>query len=557
MERVMKTLLLPMLMTALMLTSIAQADYTINRFPVCEDSGDQEMPDIDGEIVVWEGGDGNIHWLRMGDTTANIIATGGTQSDPKVSGDVVVWYDNDTQRDIFSYNLQAGGDPLNITNDSAKQWYPDISGDSVVYEDYTSGVYDIYVYSITFGSSEIIEASSTHQIRPAIDGDLVVWGDGRDDGYTGYDIYFCDLSVTPYAATPVSLSDGDQWEPAVSNRVIVWREDPGDGSGRNIYGYDLDDPGTGRFDICVDPGDQDFPAISGNIVVWQDTSDSAIWAIDLNDLAAGPFEISDGTSDNQRPAVSGKTIVWQRSGDIWAAELLIPSTVTVTDPNGGEWVEAATAMTITWTSTGPVSEVLIEFSSDGGVEWTPVATIENTGSYLWEPIADVDSINCLIRVTNTADATATDTSDVSFEIYQIPNSITVVDPNGSGQFLAGSEMEISWTSAGDVNDVKIMFSPDNEQSWQIITESTENDGAFTWPAIPADANSTQCMVHISDAADSSTWDMNDNYITVFQCPPTLTADLTGDCFVDIADFAELAYQWLLCGNPHDETWCTQ
>jgi hypothetical protein len=89
----------------------------------------------------------------------------------------------------------------------------------------------------------------------------------------------------------------------------------------------------------------------------------------------------------------------------------------------------------------------------------------------------------------------------------------------------------------------------------MVTPTTENDGAFTWDAMPADANSTQCIIHISDVADSSTWDVSDGASTVFQCDAELTADLTGDCFVDIKDLAEMAGQWLTCGNPHDQAWC--
>jgi beta propeller repeat protein len=557
-----------LMVVAFMLIPTAKADYTINRFPVYEGAGDQTNPDIDVDTVVWQGSDSHIYW-KSGDATPNVVNSGGTQTYPAVSNGVVVWYDSHTynpgtgdttQRDIYGYNLQSQGHLFITSNDDIKQWHPDISGNTIVYE-HLGSAYNVYVYDIGSGLSEVIETASSHQIRPAVDGNLVVWGDARNDGYADFDIYMCDLSVKPYVAQAVSPSDGDQWEPAVSGRIIVWREDPGNGSGLNIYGYDLDDSATGVFQIFTTAGDQDYPAISGNIVAWQDQSRGAgnydIWAIDLNDLAAGPFEVSDGTGDNQRPAVSGKTIVWQHNGDIWAAELLVPSTITVTSPNGGGVYLAGSEINFSWTHTGPVDEVLIEFSSNGGTDWAPVNTVENTGSYTWISFEDVDSANCLIRVTNTADGTATDTSDATFEIYQIPDSITVTDPNGGEQFLAGSEMDITWTSVGDVNDVKIELSDNDGADWQIVTLTTENDGAFTWDAVPADANSTQCIIHISDVADSSTWDISDTLFTVFQCDVDLTADLTGDCFVDIADFAELAAQWLSCGNLNDPTWCSQ
>ena len=553
----MKALVVSLIMTVSMFISTAHADYTIYPFPVCE-GGTFANPDIDGDIVVWQGSDTDIYWKQLGDPgQPNRIIADGTQTYPAVSGDIVVWYNYNTQRDICSYDLQAGGEPLNITNDSPKQWYPDVSGNYIVYEHYTSdNVYNIYLYG-----HGVIEGKTTQQLRPAIDGDIVVWGDARADGFENYDIYYYDLSSTSPEAYPVYGSPGDRWHPDVSGSVVVWREDPGDGSGFNIYGYDLNDPATGRISICTVSGNQEYPAISGNIVVWENMSDSSIWAFDLDNRAEGIFEVSDGTGSNTAPAVyvdpvSGKkTIVWAHNGDIVAAELQDYSDVEVTSPDGGESFTAGDPMLITWTADGAVPSVLIEFSSNGGADWAEVATVSGTNSYLWGAVENVDSTDCLIRITNTKYPNVTSISDGPFEVHPIPDEIAVISPNGGEMVLAGSEMEIQWTSVGDVNDVVILFSPDNEQTWQTVTASTANDGAFTWDAVPADANSVQCLIHISDVTDSSTWDMNDDHFTVFQCKTSLTADLTGDCFVNIADYAELARQWLDCGNPYDPAWC--
>ncbi|MHC4386815.1 MAG: GPI anchored serine-threonine rich family protein, partial [Planctomycetota bacterium] len=271
------------------------------------------------------------------------------------------------------------------------------------------------------------------------------------------------------------------------------------------------------------------------------------------------FKVSNpaDTNANQFPAISGKTIVWQRAGstdDILGAKLLDPSEVDVTYPNGGESVEAGTSMTITWTSTGPVDNVLIEFSSDGGASWVDVNTVPNTGSYLWDPVADVESTNCLVAVTNVDDPTAYDESDGVFELYRIPNSITVIAPNGGEQFLAGKPMDIVWTSFGPITNVKIEFSDNDGVHWQTVVASTPNDEAFTWTAAP-DVNSQACSIRITDAEDPATSDISDAALTVFQCDSNLTADLTGDCFVDLGDYAEFARQWLDCGNPYDPSWC--
>lgn len=448
-----------LVMTAFMFTSNTQANYTVNRFPVYDGPSDQTKPDIDGDIVVWQGSDTDIYW-RSGDADPNVIAIGGEQTDPAISYGIVIWLDKgDSDHDVYGYDTVSQLDLTVIENDGVSQFEPAISGTTAAYRENK----EIYIHPIGGTASPVASAAGS-RYEFAIDGSIVAWMEMVD----APQIKVLDMDA---GGSPLQITSGTNWHrnPAVSGRVIVWDEDSGDGT-YDIYGYNLDDPATGAFPICIDAGDQKYPAVSGSIVVWQDQSDGAgsydIWAIDLSSAAAGPFEISDGTGDNQKPAVSGNTIVWQRKGanwDIYGAELLVPSTVT----------------------------------------------------------------------------------------------ITIIDPNGGEQFLAGSPIDITWTSVGDVNDIMIEFSDNDGTDWQIVTATTENDGIFTWDAVPTDANSIECIIHVSDVADSSTWDISDAVFTVFQCEAELTADLTGDCFVDITDIAELARQWLLCGNPYDPTWCSQ
>jgi hypothetical protein len=62
----------------------------------------------------------------------------------------------------------------------------------------------------------------------------------------------------------------------------------------------------------------------------------------------------------------------------------VPPTITVTSPNGGESFPVNTAQTITWTSSNLTGNVKLEFSSDGGVNWTVLnANTLNDGSEGW------------------------------------------------------------------------------------------------------------------------------------------------------------------------------
>ena len=545
-----KQAVLTLMMVLLMFTSSSNAGYSIYRFDVYTGPDDQETPDIDGDTVVWQDSDNNIYLKQIGQSAVRKIATEGIQTDPQVSGDVVVWYDNDTHRNVYGYDLLEE-EFLYITTGSTRQYRPEISWPVVVWEEST----DIQLYDIARDVYETVCDDSTGQFRPAIDGSTVVWMDTRDGGYQ---IYMSDISGSPpYTAQRVGTSGLAQWDPDVSGDWIVWEEKTGPGNTISVVAYNKQTEATwSRTMESPTAAINAYPRIADGIVVWQDQTDGHIWAKDLLDTGSDAFKVSDGIGTNQYPAISGNTIVWQQMGPNWdivGARLLEPSTLTVTYPNGEESIEAATSMTLTWTSTGPVDEVLIEFSADGGANWVVIDTVPDTGSYFWDPIADVDSTDCWIKITNPHDPAAVDTSDAAFEIYQIPNSITVTAPAGGEQYLAEkSSVDITWTSYGPIEDVRIEFSEDGV-NWQNVAATTPNDGQYTWAAVP-DLDSQTCSIRVSDLADAATKGLS-GVFTVFQCDADLTADLNGDCFVNIADVAVLAGQWLTCGNPYDASWC--
>lgn len=96
-----------------------------------------------------------------------------------------------------------------------------------------------------------------------------------------------------------------------------------------------------------------------------------------------------------------------------------PSSISLLEPDGSEIIVGGTAYEITWSNTGVINSVLIEFSIDNGYSWSEVypPNIGNTGSYDWlVPI--VDSEQCRIRLTNTGWLYAYDVTDEVFTIYE-------------------------------------------------------------------------------------------------------------------------------------------
>jgi|GEM_PF-650990 len=99
----------------------------------------------------------------------------------------------------------------------------------------------------------------------------------------------------------------------------------------------------------------------------------------------------------------------------------------------------------------------------------------------------------------------------AYEYGSSTASITVISPNGSESWAAGSSQSITWTSSGSVGNVKIEYSSNNGASWSTISASTANDGLYSW-TVP-NVSSNQCLVRVSET-DGSPTDTSDSIFTI-------------------------------------------
>lgn len=93
-----------------------------------------------------------------------------------------------------------------------------------------------------------------------------------------------------------------------------------------------------------------------------------------------------------------------------------PPSLTLTTPNGSESWTIGSTRTIRWNSTGSLANVLLEFSSDAGANWSSISTsTANDGAYDWT-IPDAESSQCLVRVADVEDNDPVDVSDAVFSL---------------------------------------------------------------------------------------------------------------------------------------------
>jgi len=95
---------------------------------------------------------------------------------------------------------------------------------------------------------------------------------------------------------------------------------------------------------------------------------------------------------------------------------------------------------------------------------------------------------------------------------EITRSITVISPNGGGEWPVGSTQEIKWESQNAGAYVKIEYSTDGGSTWKTIVNSTDNDGSYSW-VVPNDP-SDSCRVKVTSLAYPSVYDLSDSNFAI-------------------------------------------
>jgi len=220
----------------------------------------------------------------------------------------------------------------------------------------------------------------------------------------------------------------------------------------------------------------------------------------------------------------------------------------VTSPNGGETWQGNSDQIIKWSSNG-ITSVDIELSTNNGSTWTSIVSGQDAaaGQYNWV-VPNTPSSNCLIKITDSSDPSASDESNSTFTITPSP-VIEVVEPNGGEEFDVGDQVEIKWTSAS-VNTVRIHYSVDNGNTWQNVIIITPSDGSHNW-TIP-DNPSTECLIKITDISNSNVFDQSDDVFTIISntlAAPQLLSPANNSTNVDLT----LDFSWSIVAGAESYT----
>lgn len=248
---------------------------------ITTDVNDQVWPSISGNYIVWQD-DRNGHWdIYMYDistsTETRVTTSVSDEEQPCISGDRIVWHDDrnlgTSGIDIYLYTISTSTESTPFGTPASNQYSPWIDGNIVVWEDGRGvGGSDIYYYDFTSPvvDGTVVSSSTGVQYWPAVTGNRITWTEDRGTG-TSYDVYLYDLSTS--VETNLTNRAGVQAFGYVDGDIVVWTD--GRGTSWDVYLYDL----SRSLEYRVTPQDgsqQGVARIEGNRIVWGDNRNDTL-----------------------------------------------------------------------------------------------------------------------------------------------------------------------------------------------------------------------------------------------------------------------------------------
>jgi len=184
---------------------------------------------------------------------------------------------------------------------------------------------------------------------------------------------------------------------------------------------------------------------------------------------------------------------------------ILKPTVTIVSPNGGEELVPTDTVKIEWATTTvpPTVNVQLEYSSNSGMNWTPL------GAPMATPNGTTNSINWIVPDNSTPNPITTnlvrarligrseaDTSDRTFTIRPTP-IVNLMTPAGGEIFYVGRTATITWESRS-VDYMAVDYSTDGGTNWMPIAARVPAYlGQLDW--VVPNTLTTNAVIRLSDA----------------------------------------------------------
>ncbi|MBU0561538.1 MAG: T9SS type A sorting domain-containing protein [Bacteroidetes bacterium] len=288
-----------------------------------------------------------------------------------------------------------------------------------------------------------------------------------------------------------------------------------------------------------------------NVKVEYSTNNGSYWSTIVSSTVAStgtfPWLVPNIASDNYLVKISNvENSAFYDISDFTFSIIDTTVSLTITDPNGGESLNANQIFPITWNQIN-VENIKLEYSIDAGDNWSQIIASfpAVVGTYHWR-VPNTPSENCLVRISDNADEMIVDVSETVFTINSTSQSLTVITPNGGEVFGVGTIVQINWSNGGgqspllstgneeylsigknknldfeikgvventDINMVKLQYTFNDGVNWILIEDGIDaSQQSYDWsvPNIP----SNLCKVKVSNSENPEQNDISNAVFTI-------------------------------------------
>jgi hypothetical protein len=178
-------------------------------------------------------------------------------------------------------------------------------------------------------------------------------------------------------------------------------------------------------------------------------------------------------------------------------------------PNGGETLTSGEVYMIRWQAPLDAIDVQLDYSTNFGVNWTPITTTAaSLGQHPWivPNVGDKPVTTALVRVMMPEDVEEFDASDAAFtiapKVVVIPARLAVAYPNGGETLEAGETVNVTWSYTAASNDegenegpeLMVQYSTNGGSSWNEIATEDAEGGSHNW--VVSNVTTTTALVRV-------------------------------------------------------------
>ncbi len=199
--------------------------------------------------------------------------------------------------------------------------------------------------------------------------------------------------------------------------------------------------------------------------------------------------------------------------DVSDANFTLSDYIVLTSPAGGESLFGCETMNIRWNVGETSQKYRIEYSDDNGASWNLIisnyASSLTSVTYPWT-LPNINTTQLLVKVSDRDDLTKVDSTSVPITLNQ-SQYLSLTDPTGGENMIAGTVFPISYITSGPVTTVNLYYSRNNGANWSTVA-TNHSGGSYNWtvPNYDTDlalfrvqSSSNSCIVAESD----SVWSM--------------------------------------------------